>query len=95
MINDTEEQPDEERLRPSLGAGDPEYRIFHPHGVGCVTLPLWMCSLTWKLPAHYTVGIFMEASSGWLDESLIPFPAPSSLWRMGGGTENSNLLIMA
>ena len=40
-----------------------EHRGSVPMDLGCVTLPLWMCSLTWKLPKSHMIGIFMEAFS--------------------------------
>ena len=56
MLKDTDEQPDEEIHRMRSG------RIlitgaFVLMEVGCITLPMWMRSPTWKLPKPHTLGI--------------------------------------
>ena len=36
---------------------DPEHRYFCPYGVGVSRLPVWVCSLTWKIPEPHSNGI--------------------------------------
>ena len=52
MINDTDEQPGEERHWEG-----PKCRSFCPCGVQCVTLVVWLCSPAWKLSEPWTSGV--------------------------------------
>lgn len=62
--------------------------------LGCVTLPLWMCSPPRNSPNLVLLG-FYGASSHGRDQLLIPFFSPSPFSREGGGAEESKLLITA
>ena len=76
IVKDTDEQPDEEMHRARSG------RVLSagasvPLELGCVTLPVWLCSPTWKLSEPHTSGILpTEASARGHDGSLTPLPAP-------------------
>ena len=56
MIKDTDEQPDEEKHR---ARSERALRAIAsvPMELGCVTLPVWMCSPTWQLSEFHTIGI--------------------------------------
>lgn len=63
--------------------------------LGCVSLPVWICSPTWKLFKPHTLGMFMESSSHRQDQWLMPSPSLLASWENGGGAEHFKLWIMA
>ena len=61
----------------------------------CLSPSTSMCLPTQKLSKPCTFRIFVEVSSHRHNQSLIPFPGPFLLWRMGERVENSKLLIIS
>ena len=73
----------------------PEHRSFCPRGGGVCHPPSVDKFTGLELSEAPTVGNFMEDSSWMCDQLSIPFPVLSPLWKVGGGTKNSKLLIIA
>ena len=90
MIKETDGQPDEEILKMRvLSAG-----AFVPVELGCITLPLWMCSPTWKLSASHAIGNLWKLPHKPYDQLLTPLPAPLLSGGMEDRANNFKFLIM-
>ena len=93
MTKDTDEQPDEDicRLRSErISSGGAST----PVELGCITLPVWMCSPTRKLSELCNIRILWRLYVGMINYQL-HFQSLSPLWRMRSGVGNSKLLILA
>lgn len=97
MIQDTDEQPDEEKHRGRSGR-DLSAGSSIPTELGSVSLLEWMCSTIWKLSESHTIGIVWSPLQVDQCSSIISsISRPSTLSReiVGKGIENSKFLIMA
>ena len=78
MIKETGEQPEEEVHRARSG------RVLSagasvPIKLRCVTFPVWMCLLTWKLSEPHTIGILWRLHHiGMVNYNNISSPPPLS-----------------
>ena len=96
IIRDADEQSDEEvhkaKSRRSQAQG-----LLSPWKWGTPPSRLWTCSLTWKLSAPHSLGIFTETSSRRHDQLLTQSSAPlfSFPWRVKDRAESSKNLNIA
>ena len=79
LLKDAGEQPDEEIHRGKSGRV-PSAGASVPVELGCITLPVWMCSLTWKLSESHAFGILWKLPYVGLIE-FYSISSPSPLFR--------------